>query len=131
MVGQFKLSIRMITKTEAGEKDYPVLYLRRGIPEAFKVFFFEYYSEIFSFSSMLMQRRALAHRMTMEAFFLLWEKRRDFDSAKTIKSFLYLAVRNKCILHLRSAVPPAAEAIPATLPPELLRELLAFAEARG
>jgi DNA-directed RNA polymerase specialized sigma24 family protein len=122
----------MITRTEAGERDYSILYLRHGIPEAFKVFFFEYYSELFSFSQMLVQHPALARRMTIEAFFLLWDKCADFDSAKKIKAFLYLAVRNKCIQQLRGPVPVAGgssleDAIPASLPPELLRELFAFA----
>jgi DNA-directed RNA polymerase specialized sigma24 family protein len=122
----------MTTKTEAGERDYSVLYLRHGIPEAFKVFFFEYYSELFSFSQMLLQHRAAASRMTMEAFFQLWDKRADFDSAKTIKAFLYLVVRNKCIQQLKAPATggeraSVADTVPASLPPELLRELLAFA----
>jgi len=121
----------MITRTEAGERDYSILYLRHGIPEAFKVFFFEYYSELFSFSQMLVQHRSLASRLTIEAFFLLWDKRTDFDSAKKIKAFLYLAVRNKCIQQLRAPVPGGGlsleNATPALLPPELLRELFAFA----
>jgi DNA-directed RNA polymerase specialized sigma24 family protein len=70
----------------------------------------------------------------MEAFFLLWNRRKDFDSAKKIKAFLYLAVRNNCMQQLRSAVPSygttgsaTVDAIPASLPPELLGELFAFA----
>jgi DNA-directed RNA polymerase specialized sigma24 family protein len=119
----------MITRTEGGERDYSVLYLRHGFPEAFKVFFFEYYSELFSFSQMLLQHRAAARDITMEAFFLLWDKRTGFDSAKTIKGFLYLTVRNKCLQRLKAPGDGAspAEPIPASLPPELLRELIFFA----
>jgi DNA-directed RNA polymerase specialized sigma24 family protein len=140
----------MSTTTQAEERDYPILYLRHGIPEAFKVFFFEYYSELFSFAQMLLQRRGIARKVTMDAFFLLWDRRTDFDSAKKIKAFLYLAVRNKCIQQLRAPVngtgetpaveavagrapvngtgeTPAVEAVAASLPPELLRELFAFA----
>jgi len=119
----------MITKTEAGERDFSVQYLRHGIPEAFKVFFFEYYSELFSFSQMLLHDRVAARRITMEAFFLLWDKRSGFDSAKTIKAFLYLTVRNKCLCYLKASGDASQdeEVIPASLPPELLRQLFAFA----
>jgi DNA-directed RNA polymerase specialized sigma24 family protein len=119
----------MITRTEAGERDYSVLYLRHGFPEAFKVFFFEYYSELFSFSQMLLQHRVAARDITMEAFLLLWDRRTGFDSAKTIKAFLYLTVRNKCLQQLKAPADPSspAEPIPASLPAGLLRELVAFA----
>ena len=122
----------MITRTESGERDYPILYLRHGFPEAFKVFFFEYYSELFSFSQMLLPHRATARRVTIEAFFLLWDKRAGFDSARSIKAFLYLAIRNKCLQQLKTPVAETGsssltEGAPDSLPPELLRELFAFA----
>ena len=122
----------MITGREAEERDFSILYLRHGFPEAFKVLFFEYYPELFSFSQMLLQHRSLARKMTMEAFFLLWSKRKEIDSVKQVKALLYLAVRNKCMEQLKS--PPSAarlsvmvDAIPSSLPPELLRELFTFA----
>lgn len=124
----------MINREQAGERDFSILYLRRGVPEAFKILFFEYYPELFSFSLLLLQSRPVAQKMTMEAFFLLWQRRTEFDSAKNIKAFLYLAVRNKGMQQLKESVPssPATgsatvDAIPSSLPPELLRELFAFA----
>jgi len=122
----------MITRTEAGERDYALLYLRHGIPEAFKVFFCEFYDELCSFAQLLLQHPATARRVTIQAFFLLWDRRKDFDSAKKIKAFLYLAVRNNCMPQLKTADTDDAGAIivdeiPSSLPPELLRELFAFA----
>jgi DNA-directed RNA polymerase specialized sigma24 family protein len=122
----------MITRTEAGERDYTLLYLRHGVPEAFKVFFFEYYDELGSFAQLLLQDQAMARRVTIQAFFLFWERRKDFDSAKKIKAFLYLAVRNQCMQQLKTAEPDPVDGIvvdeiPSSLPPELLSELFAFA----
>lgn len=122
----------MITRTEAGERDYTLLYLRHGVPEAFKVFFFEYYDELCSFAQLLLQDRATARRVTIQAFFLLWDRRKDFDCAKKIKAFLYLAVRNQCMHQLKTPDPDPADAIvvdelPSSLPPDLLQELFAFA----
>ena len=122
----------MITCRDAEQKDLSIQYLRHGFPEAFKLFFFEFYPELFSFSSMLLQQRATARKTTIEAFFLLWSRRKEFDSAKNIKAFLYLAIRNKCMERLKT--PPAdvpevvlAGEIPSSLPPDLLREVFAFA----
>jgi RNA polymerase sigma-70 factor (ECF subfamily) len=125
----------MITRTEAraGERDYPILYLRHGFPEAFKVFFIGYYAELFSFAQLMLRDPCVARKATLEAFFLVWDRRTDFDSAKKIKAFLYLAIRNKCIQWLKAPSPRISEmhaidAVPASLPPELLRELFVFSD---
>ncbi|HXB07132.1 MAG TPA: sigma factor [Puia sp.] len=122
----------MITQREAEEKDLSIQYLRHGFPEAFKLFFFQYYPELFSFSQMLLQQPAPARKVAMEAFFLLWTRRKEFDSAKKIKAFLYLAIRNKCLQRLKAPAsngdePATGDDIPSSLPPDLLRELFAFA----
>jgi DNA-directed RNA polymerase specialized sigma24 family protein len=87
----------MITREDTDERDCTIPYLRDGAPEEFKVFFFEYYPIFFSFSLLLSQDRPTARKLTMEAFFLLWERRVDFGSAKKRKAFLYLAIRNRCM----------------------------------
>ena len=121
----------MITGREAEERDFSIQYLRHGFPEALKVLFFEYYPELFSFSLLLLQHRPLARKTAIEAFFLLWSKRKEVDNIKKVKALLYLAVRNKCMAQLKA---PAAsgeqtvrvDAIPSSLPPELLKELFIF-----
>ncbi len=64
----------MVNRQEADDRDACILYFSRGVPEAFKVIFFEHYSEFFSFSMMLLQQRQEARQVTMEAFFLLWNR---------------------------------------------------------
>jgi DNA-directed RNA polymerase specialized sigma24 family protein len=104
------------------------------LPEAFKFIFFEHYPEFFSFSMMLLQQRREARQVTMEAFFLLWNRRRDFDSGKRIRAFLYLALRNKCLQRLKTGPEHRAgdgavrmEVIPASLPTDVIRDVFAFA----
>ena len=96
--------------------------------------FFEHYPEFFSFSSMLLQHRAVAQKVTMEIFFLLWNRRADFDGEKRIKAFLYLAARNRCLYQLRTYPDhkPVTEAakidvIPGSLPANILRDVFSFA----
>ncbi len=36
-----------------------------------------------------------------EVFISFWEKRKDFDHVQTVKSFLYTAVRNRCLNHIK------------------------------
>src|ERR1700748_1056747 len=124
----------MITEHAAAGKDLSLYYFRKGSPEAFKMLFLEHYPEFFSFSSMLLQHRTVAQKVTMEIFFLLWNRRADFNDGKRIKAFLYLAARNRCLQQLK-AFPehrPVAEAskidvIPGSLPADVLRDVFSFA----
>jgi DNA-directed RNA polymerase specialized sigma24 family protein len=98
---------------------------QEGSPEAFKVLFFQYYPEILSFAVMCLQDRLVARTVTLEVFFLLWERHTDFDGEKAIKAFLYLAVRNKCLHNLpagsRADLPPVSP--PSSLPRDMLRDI--------
>ena len=94
--------------------------------------FFEHYPELFSFAQLLLHNRLLARKTTIEAFFLLWSRRTEVESVKRAKAMLYLAVRNKCMVQLRAPASTAVQlvtvdAIPSSLPLELLRELFTFA----
>src|ERR1700733_5288120 len=87
----------MTDREEAGEKDLSILHLKEGAPEAFKVLFFQYYSEFFSFADMLLQDRLSAKNVAIEALFLLWKRHAEFEKEREIKAFLYLTVRNHCL----------------------------------
>lgn len=95
-----------------------------GSPEAFKVLFLQYYPEYLSFALMCLrdQDHLAARTVTLEAFFLLWERHTDFDREKAIKAFLYLAVRNKCLHYLPSG--SRADLLPVTPPSSLPRDVL-------
>lgn len=92
--------------------------------DAFKALFFRFYREYLSFSASFLQDEVVARNVTLETFFLLWERYAEFDSETRIKTFLYLVIRNKCM-----AVDPASPPVdvPASLPADILREILAFA----
>lgn len=126
----------MISQPATAGRDLTLDHFRQGVPEAFKMLFFEYYPEFFSFSSMLVQNRGVAQKVTMEIFFLLWNRRADFRDEKKIKAFLYLAARNRCLQQLRAHpddlhrwVPDATRinVVPGALPAEILREVFSFA----
>ena len=112
----------MTDQEEADEQDFSILHLREGDPEAFKILFFQYYPEFFSFAGMLLQDRVSAKNVTMEALFLLWKKHADFSNEKNIKAFLYLTVRNHCMNFIRhlQRQPDAGEYHPAAITSPLL-----------
>ncbi|HEY4064342.1 MAG TPA: sigma factor [Puia sp.] len=121
---------------EVDEQDISILYLKQGDPGAFKVLFFQYYPEFFSFADMLLQDRVSAKNVTMEALFLLWKKHADFSSEKNIKAFLYLTVRNHCLNFIRyqQRNPGAGEYHPAgitapQLPDPILQDIYHFTAA--
>jgi DNA-directed RNA polymerase specialized sigma24 family protein len=95
----------MIEGEEVEQKDFSIVELQQGGPDAFKVLFFQYYPEFLSFSILFLQDRAVAGIITFEVFFQLWERRAEFDSEKKIKAFLYLAVRNKCLRYMKGHPP--------------------------
>jgi DNA-directed RNA polymerase specialized sigma24 family protein len=78
---------------------------------------------------MCLQDRLVARTVTLEVFFLLWERHTDFDGEKAIKAFLYLAVRNKCLHNLpagsRADLPPVSP--PSSLPRDMLRDIFDYA----
>jgi DNA-directed RNA polymerase specialized sigma24 family protein len=115
---------------DIGEQDLPVLHLQMGSPEAFKVLFFQYYPELLSFAVMCLrdQDHLVARNLTLEAFLLLWERHTDFDREKTIKAFLYLAVRNKCLHYLpsRSRTDLLPVTPPSSLPGDMLRDIFDY-----
>jgi DNA-directed RNA polymerase specialized sigma24 family protein len=117
---------------DIGEQDLSVLHLQLGSPEAFKVLLFQYYQEYLSFAVMCLrdQDHLVARNVTLEAFFLLWERHTDFDREKTIKAFLYLAVRNKCLHELpsgsRAGLPPVIP--PSSLPQDMLRDIFDYTD---
>ena len=117
---------------DIGEQDLPVLHLQLGSPEALKVLLFQFYPELLSFAVMCLpdQNHLVARNVTLEAFFLLWERHTDFDREKTIKAFLYLAVRNKCLHALPSGSHTDRWSVtpPSSFPRDILSDIFEYAD---
>ena len=124
----------MIDPEETDEEDVSILWFQQGVPEAFKVFFFQYYPELFSFSVLLVHDRLAAQKVSMDAFFLCWERRTQFTSDEKIRAFLYLAVRNNSMDYLRERANPGAtqppnleSTPPSSLPDYIVKDIYAYA----
>jgi len=124
----------MIDSESTDEEDISILWFQQGVPEAFKVFFFQYYPELFAFSLLLVHDRLVSQKVSMDAFFLCWERRTQFTSDKKIKAFLYLAIRNNCMDYFRAKANPDAtqspsleSTPPSSLPDYIVKDIYAYA----
>ena len=68
---------------------------------AFRKVFEEYFNALTAFGHKFVPDQSLVEDMVQEAFVSFWEKRLDFEHINALKSFLYTAVRNKCLNHLK------------------------------
>jgi DNA-directed RNA polymerase specialized sigma24 family protein len=74
---------------------------QEGSPEAFRDLFFQYYPTFFSFAHSLVDDKASARQLTMEALSILWMKRADLTGDVNFRAFLYSTIRNNALSYLK------------------------------
>jgi len=72
-----------------------------GSPEAFRDLFFHYYPTFFSFARSLLEDKASARQLTMEAMSILWLKKADVSGDINYRAFLYSTIRNRALNYLK------------------------------
>lgn len=78
-----------------------IVEFRNGKQKAFNKIFFRYHGSILYFAWELMGETEAAKDLASDVFMTAWNRRADFESIKALKAFLYTAVRDGCITHLR------------------------------
>ncbi len=79
-----------------------LLALRQQSPMAFDQLYAGYYRPLCYFAEELTGDPAAAQDLVTESFIKLLQRVADFDSTKSLKSFLYTVTRNACYDHLRA-----------------------------
>ena len=74
---------------------------QNGDRGTFDHFFREFHRSILLFSQSFITDEDLSKDIVQESFIKLWDKRKDFKSVNSIKSFLYVVSRNACLNYLR------------------------------
>ena len=74
---------------------------RNGEDQALSHFFKLHNKSLCYFANRLVQDVAEAEDIASDCFLKLWKRRRDFETASNIKSFLYISCRNACLDHLK------------------------------
>jgi len=78
--------------------------IRAGDPLAFERAFRAYHASLCQFAYRYVRSREVAEELVHDVFAKLWESRRRLDVRDSLKSYLYSAVRNHAISHLRHAL---------------------------
>lgn len=75
--------------------------LRNDDVKAFDALFRKYHGKLFRFSLSLLKNEDDSKEVVQETFLRIWNKRRDIDSSKSFKSFLFTISYNVIIDQLR------------------------------
>ena len=75
--------------------------LLQGNEKAFETIFKSYYETMSLFAMRYVQSQAIAEEITQEVFVKLWSKQADIKINSSLKSYLYGAIRNACLNHLK------------------------------
>ena len=74
--------------------------LKEGDACTFKCLFNHLYPELFLFAKGFVFDSQAAEDIVTDTFVAFWLKRSDFDYTSTIRSFLFITIKNSCINHI-------------------------------
>jgi RNA polymerase sigma-70 factor (ECF subfamily) len=77
------------------------LDLKKGDPKAFKEVFRLLYPRLKAYSKIFIKVEHEVEDIIQEVFITLWEKRRLIKANKSIESWIFVMVRNRCLNHLK------------------------------
>ena len=72
---------------------------------AYEVIFKRYYKELYRFAFTYVRDATIAEEMAQEVFLYIWEKRDNIEIQTTLKTYLYSAVKNKCLNYIKLELP--------------------------
>lgn len=75
--------------------------IRRGDREAFEGLFRAYCDKLCAFIEQYVDSTEVAEGLVQEVFLKVWERRRELDPGKSIRSYLYTLARRQAIDHRR------------------------------
>jgi RNA polymerase sigma-70 factor (ECF subfamily) len=75
--------------------------IRRDEPGAFEALFQEHHAELCRFAEGYVREGAVAEELVQDVFFELWRRRREWELHTTLRAYLFGAVRNRALNHLK------------------------------
>jgi len=75
--------------------------LKAGNEAAYEILFREYYSRLSYFAHKYVEDMDVAEGLVQDVFFTIWEKRETLEIKQSVKAYLFGAVRNKCLNHIK------------------------------
>lgn len=79
--------------------------VKSGDLPSYEVIFKKYYKELHRFAFSYVRDPSIAEEMAQEVFLYMWEKRKKIEIQTTLKTYLYSAVKNKCLNYIKLELP--------------------------
>ena len=77
--------------------------IKEGRKESFKEFFEDFYPILCSFAFKFLKTTDKSEDVAQEALVKYWERKEDFEDVKSVKNFLYVVTRNRCLTLLKQS----------------------------
>lgn len=74
--------------------------IKEGDIETFEQIFRQYYSPLCLYGFSITKRKDVAEEIVQELFYILWKEREDIQILRSVKNYLYGAVRNQSLQYL-------------------------------
>ena len=75
--------------------------VRKGDMHAFERLFREYYELLCLFANRFVDNMPVAEELVADAYAVLWEKRETLLISTSFRAYIYRAVRNRCLNHIK------------------------------
>ena len=94
----------LIKRTFNEPMDGQITYetIKNGDNKAFELLFREFYPSMCVVAMRFVADQDAAEDIAQEAFIKLWEKRTAYEDIPSLKTFLYVSVKNLCFNHIRN-----------------------------
>ncbi len=79
--------------------------VKNGAFSAYEIIFKRYYKELYRFAFTYVRDATIAEEMAQEVFLYIWEKRHNIEIQTKLKTYLYSAVKNKCLNYIKLELP--------------------------
>ncbi|HQG75926.1 MAG TPA: RNA polymerase sigma-70 factor [Bacteroidales bacterium] len=79
--------------------------IQKGDHKAFSQLFDSYYISLCFFAARYLHDLSLARSLVQDLFIDLWQRREKIEVAVSVKAYLYISVKNRCIDYLRAKRP--------------------------
>ncbi len=79
--------------------------VKGGDLTSYEVIFKRYYKDLHRFAFTYVRDSTIAEEMAQEVFLYIWEKRKNIEIQTTLKTYLYSAVKNKCLNYIKLELP--------------------------
>jgi RNA polymerase sigma-70 factor, ECF subfamily len=75
--------------------------LKNGQPDAYKELFRQLYPRLKGYCRLFVHNGIMVEDIIQECFLTLWEKRSGIDPEKSVESYLFVILRNRCLNYLK------------------------------